>query len=51
MTQIKTHLENSTPEVASRRPRWPLIGTAAGFLGYVATMVLDGRTTGARTSP
>ncbi|MET0524123.1 MAG: hypothetical protein ABWZ91_04935 [Nocardioides sp.] len=46
MTQIKTHLENSTPEIAAGRPRWPLIGAAAGVLGYVATMVLDGRTTG-----
>ena len=29
-----------------RRPRWPLIGAAAGLLGYVATIVLDGRTGG-----
>jgi hypothetical protein len=46
MTQIKSHLENATPEVRTRRPRWPLVGAAAGALGYVATMVLDGRQLG-----
>lgn len=30
----------------TRRPRWPLVATAAGGLGYVASLALDGRTTG-----
>lgn len=29
------------------RPVWPLVATAAGLLGFVATLVLDGRTAGA----
>jgi hypothetical protein len=31
---------------APRRQRWPLLATAAGLTGFVATMVLDGRTVG-----
>jgi hypothetical protein len=46
MTQ--THiLDPATAErTKTARPTWPLVGTAAGLLGYVATLALDGRTTG-----
>lgn len=30
----------------TRRPRWPLLATAAGLTGLAATLVLDGRTLG-----
>jgi hypothetical protein len=45
MTQTQTRDLHSTTEPTAARPRWPLVGAAAGFLGYVATLVLDGRTT------
>jgi len=45
MTQ--THTANASPEqTTARRPRWPLYGAAAGVLGFVATFLLDGRTSG-----
>jgi len=45
MTQ--THTTNASPEeTTARRPRWPLYGAAAGVLGFVATFILDGRTSG-----
>lgn len=51
MTQIQDPARSLDPTsgdgAAVRRPRWPLVATAAGVLGYVATLVLDGRTTGA----
>jgi hypothetical protein len=45
MTQTQTHDLATTAEPTAARPRWPLVGAAAGLLGYVATLVLDGRTT------
>jgi hypothetical protein len=46
MTQLQgTHATTSDVERV-RRSRWPLYGVAAGVLGYAATLVLDGRTTG-----
>jgi hypothetical protein len=45
MTQ--THLHRSeTDETTERRSRWPLYGAAAGVFGFVATLILDGRTSG-----
>jgi hypothetical protein len=42
MTQ--THpLTTDSHEATGRRSRWPLYGAAAGLLGFVATMPLDGR--------
>jgi hypothetical protein len=42
MTQTHT-ITTGTEETTQRRPRWPLYGAAAGLLGFVATMPLDGR--------
>lgn len=39
-----------TPQ-RTRRQRWPLLATAAGLTGFVATMVLDGRTVQHSWSP
>lgn len=40
----QTHLlDNQTDAASDRRSRWPLYGAAAGLLGFVATMPLDGR--------
>jgi hypothetical protein len=46
MTQLDNHhgIQADLPD--AQRQRWPLYGAAAGVLGFVATMVLDGRTTG-----
>jgi hypothetical protein len=46
MTQIQTRDVTASAESTTGRPKWPLVGTAAGLLGYVATLALDGRTTG-----
>ncbi len=46
MTQTHTPLTHDTEGATERRPRWPLYGAAAGVLGFVATLVLDGRTSG-----
>jgi hypothetical protein len=46
MTQIDTAAAAQHSATATARPRWPLYATAAGALGLVATMVLDGRTGG-----
>lgn len=43
MTQTHPHLADAAPEARTRRPRWPLLASAAGLLGFVATMPLDGR--------
>jgi len=47
MTQTETTATRGTDQASERRSRWPLYGAAAGLLGYVATLVLDGRTVGA----
>lgn len=47
MTQIQAFAADSPTEDRARRQRWPLLATAAGVLGYGATLVLDGRTVGA----
>jgi hypothetical protein len=44
MTQTQPHLADAAPDARTRRPRWPLLASAAGLLGFVATMPLDGRT-------
>ena len=45
MTQ--THVKRAaTQDPTERRVRWPLYGVAAGLLGAVGTIVLDGRTQG-----
>lgn len=36
----------ATAATRSPRPKWPLVATATGLLGYAATLVFDGRTTG-----
>ena len=46
MTQTHTLDPVAADRTTRARPKWPLIGAAAGLLGYVATLVLDGRTTG-----
>ena len=47
MTQTRSSADRTTEDtVPTARPRWPLVATGAGLLGYVATLVLDGRTTG-----
>ena len=47
MTQTYTDTAGAAgPSTATSRPRWPLYATAAGVLGFLATMVLDGRTSG-----
>ena len=47
MTQIQAFAADSPTEDRARRQRWSLLATAAGVLGYGATLVLDGRTVGA----
>jgi hypothetical protein len=49
MTQIETQTGTAldAPDRGDRRTRWPLVATAAGLLGGLATIVLDGRTVGA----
>lgn len=42
MTQTHTPTSDASERIV-RRSRWPLFGAAAGLLGYVATMPLDGR--------
>lgn len=44
MTQIHPTLDRATTPERGRRSRWPLYGAAAGLLGFIATMPLDGRT-------
>lgn len=44
MTQTRTTPHTSGADTTTPRPRWPLYGAAAGLLGFVATMLLDGRT-------
>jgi hypothetical protein len=44
MTQLHTPATGVTTPSPKRRQRWPLLATAAGLTGLVATMVLDGRT-------
>jgi hypothetical protein len=46
MTQIDIHAAGTTSPSTTSRPRWPLYGAAAGAFGFLATMVLDGRTQG-----
>lgn len=46
MTQIRTTAAAATAPSRGRRPRWPLLATAAGLTGVTATLVLDGRTLG-----
>jgi hypothetical protein len=43
MTQTHTTLTPEVEDATERRTRWPLYGAAAGLLGFVATMPLDGR--------
>lgn len=45
MTQLDTH-PSSAPAAAPSRARWPLYAVAAGAFGFVATLILDGRTSG-----
>lgn len=44
MTQTHPRLADAAPDAGTKRPRWPLLASAAGLLGFVATMPLDGRT-------
>ena len=44
MTQLHTPATGVTTPPRKRRQRWPLLATAAGVTGFMATMVLDGRT-------
>ena len=46
MTQLHTPATGVTTPTRKRRQRWPLLATAAGLTGLVATLVLDGRTVG-----
>lgn len=43
MTQTHTAPAAADVTPQGRRARWPLLATAAGLTGFVATMVLDGR--------
>jgi hypothetical protein len=45
MTQLDTQTRTTGPATTGWQ-RWPLYGAAAGAFGFVATMILDGRTTG-----
>jgi hypothetical protein len=47
MTQTHLSTDRVESQASGRRSRWPLFGAAAGFLGFLATMPLDGRTVGA----
>jgi hypothetical protein len=44
MTQLHAPATGVTIPSPKRRQRWPLLATAAGLTGLVATIVLDGRT-------
>jgi hypothetical protein len=46
MTQTHTPLTPETEGATERHSRWPLYGAAAGLFGFVATFILDGRTSG-----
>jgi hypothetical protein len=46
MTQLDTHPTGRTAPGTTGRTRWPLYASAAGAFGFVATLVLDGRTAG-----
>lgn len=46
MTQIENNTTAQTTATIADRPHWPLYGAVAGAFGFVATMVLDGRTQG-----
>jgi hypothetical protein len=46
MTQTYIDTAGGETSAATSRPRWPLHALAAGVLGFLATMVLDGRTSG-----
>jgi hypothetical protein len=43
MTHTLPHPDTHSEPVAGRRTRWPLIASAAGLLGGIATIPLDGR--------
>jgi hypothetical protein len=43
MTHTLPHSDTDTGAPAGRRTRWPLVASAAGLLGGVATIFLDGR--------
>jgi hypothetical protein len=43
MTQTIAPSDRGVTPAGTRRSRWPLYGAAAGLLGFVATMPLDGR--------
>jgi hypothetical protein len=45
-TQAQTLDAHPGTASGERRSRWPLAASAAGLLGFVATLVLDGRTVG-----
>ena len=45
MTQTHT-ISTAADETTTGRSRWPLYGAAAGVLGFAATFILDGRTSG-----
>jgi hypothetical protein len=45
-TQAQTLDAHPGTAPGERRSRWPLAASAAGLLGFVATLVLDGRTVG-----
>jgi hypothetical protein len=46
MTHTDSHITTTATPQPTTRPRWPLYGAAAGAFGFVATLVLDGRTSG-----
>lgn len=46
MSQVQTFTPTDIDNETSRRHYWPLWASAAGVLGYVATLGLEGRTTG-----
>jgi hypothetical protein len=46
MTQTAATHDRVAPSPTPRRSRWPLVASAAGLAGFVATMPLDGRTLG-----
>ena len=46
MTQLRPTSTEVTAPSRKDRSRWPLLASAAGLTGFVATMVLDGRTVG-----
>jgi hypothetical protein len=42
-TQVDTSIQTRDERDAHRRSRWPLVASAAGMAGLLATMILDGR--------